>query len=123
MYLVRVYIFAAIVFFFDQVSKFFVVHYLDLENKLSINILPPFVNFRMAWNQGINFGLFGNQSSITKFFLILIASSLLIVLRFKPVISTPIGPSFLISISYKSVNLYLSVFMSRTIIVFSTGSI
>lgn len=48
------------IFVFDQITKFFVVEYLDLKMKLAIDVLPPFVNFRMAWNEGINFGLFGD---------------------------------------------------------------
>lgn len=48
------------IFVFDQITKFFVVEYLDLKMKLAINVWPPFVNFRMAWNEGINFGLFSN---------------------------------------------------------------
>jgi len=53
---------AAIAFLLDQLSKWYVVEHLDLKNKLSIDVLPPYLNFHMAWNTGINFGLFsGNQ--------------------------------------------------------------
>ena len=45
------------IFVFDQLTKFIVVEYLDLKNKLAIDVLPPFINFRMAWNEGINFGV------------------------------------------------------------------
>ncbi|MCO4824717.1 MAG: signal peptidase II [Amylibacter sp.] len=45
------------IFVFDQLTKFFVVQYLDLQMKLAIDVLPPLVNFRMAWNEGINLGL------------------------------------------------------------------
>ena len=48
------------IFVFDQITKFIVVEYLDLKMKLAIDVLPPLVNFRMAWNEGINFGLFGD---------------------------------------------------------------
>ena len=46
------------IFVFDQITKFYVVELLDLKMKLAIDVWPPFVNFRMAWNEGINFGLF-----------------------------------------------------------------
>lgn len=42
---------------FDQLSKYLVVHTLDLANVGRIEVLPPFLVFRMAWNTGVNFGL------------------------------------------------------------------
>lgn len=48
------------VFVFDQITKFFVVEYWDLKNIERIDVFPPLLNFRMAWNEGINFGLFGD---------------------------------------------------------------
>ncbi len=45
------------VFLADQASKYIVVHYLDLITKLEIDVFPPFLVFRMAWNRGVNFGL------------------------------------------------------------------
>ena len=46
------------VFLIDQATKYLVVHMLDLANRLAIDVLPPVVNLRMAWNRGVNFGLF-----------------------------------------------------------------
>src|SRR4028119_1711681 len=46
------------VFLIDQASKWFVVHWLDLRTRLEIDVWPPFLNLRMAWNRGVNFGLF-----------------------------------------------------------------
>lgn len=48
------------VFLADQMSKWFVVHWLDLANRFQIEVLPPFLTFRMAWNRGVNFGLFSD---------------------------------------------------------------
>ena len=48
------------VFLADQASKYVVVHYLDLITQLRIDVLPPFLTFRMAWNRGVNFGLFAD---------------------------------------------------------------
>ncbi len=64
---------ALVVFAFDQASKVLVVHMLDLKNVGSIDVIPPFLNFRMAWNQGVNFGLFSNHSDLARWFLIGIA--------------------------------------------------
>ncbi len=41
----------------DQASKWYVVHHLDLISRGEITALPPFLNLRMAWNTGINFGI------------------------------------------------------------------
>jgi signal peptidase II len=30
---------------------------MDLQTRQAIDVLPPFLNLRMAWNDGINFGL------------------------------------------------------------------
>ena len=48
---------AVAVFLIDQASKYYVVHVLRLAEVLRIDVLPPYFNLRMAWNEGINFGL------------------------------------------------------------------
>lgn len=69
----RLYWTAVIVFVLDQISKYYVVHYLNLKQVLSIDVLPPLLNLRMAWNYGINFGLFSQDSPTTRWILIVIA--------------------------------------------------
>ena len=70
----RVATFAAIaVFVLDQVTKLGVVWGLDLAGRGEIDVLPPFLNFRMAWNQGVNFGLFSNSADIMRWVLIAVA--------------------------------------------------
>ncbi|MCT8159015.1 signal peptidase II [Pseudoruegeria sp. SHC-113] len=64
---------AALIFVLDQVTKYWVVQALDLKTVGSIDVLPPFLNLRMAWNEGINFGLFAGQSDTTRWILIAIA--------------------------------------------------
>lgn len=48
------------VFIIDQATKYFVVHWLDLIGKDDgrMSVIPGFIEFRMAWNRGVNFGLF-----------------------------------------------------------------
>ncbi|QQA44870.1 signal peptidase II [Pelagovum pacificum] len=46
------------VFIVDQATKYIVVHWMDLVSEMRIDIWPPFLTFRMAWNRGVNFGLF-----------------------------------------------------------------
>lgn len=48
------------VFLIDQASKWLVVHWLDLRTRMEIDLLPPWLNLRMAWNRGVNFGLFSD---------------------------------------------------------------
>lgn len=50
---------AAAILVLDQVLKWLVVVRLDLMARGVIEVWPPFLTFRMAWNRGINFGLFG----------------------------------------------------------------
>ena len=61
------------VFLADQLSKWLVVHVMGLAQKQAIDVLPPFLNFRMAWNYGINFGLFSGGPDATRWILIALA--------------------------------------------------
>ncbi|KPP86612.1 MAG: signal peptidase II [Rhodobacteraceae bacterium HLUCCO07] len=60
-------------FLADQASKWVVVHWLSLSQRLEIDVLPPFLNLRMAWNHGINFGLFGDGFDAMRWVLIAVA--------------------------------------------------
>jgi signal peptidase II len=69
----RFWITAAAIFVSDQLLKLAVVHGLNLIERGEIDVFPPFLVFRMAWNRGINFGLFSGDSDITRWVLITIA--------------------------------------------------
>ncbi len=45
-------------FLLDQASKYLVVHWMNLRERGEIDVLAPLLNFRMAWNSGVNFGMF-----------------------------------------------------------------
>jgi signal peptidase II len=60
-------------FALDQVTKIAIVHGLDLINRGEIDVLPPFLVFRMAWNRGINFGLFSGNADWARWLLIVLA--------------------------------------------------
>lgn len=60
-------------FLLDQFSKYLVVHSLNLKTIGTIEVLPPFLNFQMAWNQGVNFGLFSNNAEAMRWVLIAVA--------------------------------------------------
>lgn len=55
--LVPMIITAIVVFVLDQLTKLFVVQYLDLKTRQTLLVVDPYLNFRMAWNEGINFGI------------------------------------------------------------------
>ncbi len=57
----------------DQASKVWVVHVLNLREVGAVDVLPPFINFRMGWNRGINFGLFSGGEDIMRWVLVGVA--------------------------------------------------
>ncbi len=64
---------AALIFVLDQALKYVVVHILRLDRVREIDVLDPWLNLRMAWNQGMNFGLFASETDMTRWILIGIA--------------------------------------------------
>jgi signal peptidase II len=49
---------AAAVIALDRATKLWVVEGLDLASRGFVRVWDPWLNFAMAWNEGINFGLF-----------------------------------------------------------------
>ena len=76
----KILLFSFVFLILDQLSKWFVVFYLDLKQKLYLNLNNQFMNFYMAWNKGINFGLFEGDSTVQAY--ILTAISIIISLAF-----------------------------------------
>ena len=76
---------AAAAFLIDRLAKFWIVEGLYLRNLYVIEVWPPYLNLRMGWNEGINFGLFGSGSDITKWILVGIglAISVLLLIWFR----------------------------------------
>ena len=60
-------------FLSDQATKYLVVHWMNLIELGQIDVAPPFLRFYMAWNRGVNFGLFANDSGAGRWVLIGIA--------------------------------------------------
>jgi signal peptidase II len=60
---------ATVAFVIDQVTKFYILHILDLPR---IGQMPVFDGFKlsMAWNRGINFGLFASEHDNSQYILI-----------------------------------------------------
>lgn len=64
---------AVATFAIDQASKALVVHGLNLISVGEITVWPPYLMFRMAWNEGINFGLFSSATDVMRWVLIALA--------------------------------------------------
>lgn len=64
-------------FLIDQLSKYVMLHVLDLATVRAIDVLPPILNLRYGENRGINFGLFGDAPEATRW--VLVALSFVIV--------------------------------------------
>lgn len=60
-------------FLADQASKYYVVHWLNLRELIEIDVFAPFFRLLMAWNYGVNFGLFSEDSPLTRWVLITVA--------------------------------------------------
>ncbi|WP_300515556.1 signal peptidase II [Aliiroseovarius sp.] len=66
-------LYAVLALVIDQASKLWILKGLSLETVGRIEVWPPFLVFQMAWNQGINFGLFGGDGAATRWLLIGVA--------------------------------------------------
>ena len=64
---------AGAIFALDQLTKLWVVQLMDLKSLLRIEVIPPYLNFHMAWNYGINFGLLAGEAALTRWVLIAVA--------------------------------------------------
>ncbi len=64
---------AVATFALDQASKWLVVQNLNLRERGEIDVIPPLLNLRMAWNEGVNFGLFSNSADVMRWALIGVA--------------------------------------------------
>ena len=60
---------AAIIFAIDRFSKWWVLDRLGLPDLGVVDVAPPFLRLVMAWNKGVNFGIFASDSVWSKVFL------------------------------------------------------
>ena len=71
--MLRIFVLSVVFFLIDQISKWTMLGPLDLQTVREIPVLPPLLVFKMAWNDGINFGLFGGGAEFSRWILIVIA--------------------------------------------------
>ncbi|WP_050527524.1 signal peptidase II [Pseudorhodobacter aquimaris] len=69
----RIFWAALVIFVLDQASKLAVVFGLNLREVGDMDIWPPYLTFRMAWNKGVNFGLFAHNSDVMRWVLIAVS--------------------------------------------------
>jgi len=65
-----IFIAAVLAFLMDQGTKYHALYLLDLERVGVVNIWPPYLVYQMAWNTGVNFGLFGSDSDLGRWLLV-----------------------------------------------------
>ncbi len=73
------YAIAVVVVALDQLSKFWVLEILDLDNRPAIEVLPVF-RLSMVWNEGVSFGLFRADSDAMRWLLVAFAVVVVVVL-------------------------------------------
>ncbi|WP_348670849.1 signal peptidase II [uncultured Paracoccus sp.] len=69
---------ATVIIVLDQALKYWVLQLLNLDLLRRIDVAPPWLNLRMAWNQGMNFGLMASDRDLTRWLLIGIAVAICI---------------------------------------------
>jgi signal peptidase II len=74
--LFRTFISAVIAFGLDRLSKVVIVHWLDLRSLGELPVWPPYLNFVMAWNKGVNFGILSEYGDRRLLVVLAIAVSL-----------------------------------------------
>ncbi len=68
--MIRILSIATFIFALDRGLKYWVLEGMDLLTIGRIEVWPPYINLYMAWNEGINFGLFSSGSDVTRWVLI-----------------------------------------------------
>lgn len=57
-------------FLLDQSSKYYVLSVLELDRIGQVDVFAPYLRFTMAWNRGVNFGLFSSSEDVMRWALI-----------------------------------------------------
>ncbi|SEV87793.1 signal peptidase II [Aliiroseovarius sediminilitoris] len=64
---------AILAFAVDQGSKSHSLYILELDRVGVIPIWPPYLVYQMAWNTGVNFGLFGSDAATMRWVLVVLS--------------------------------------------------
>ncbi|MEY2333239.1 signal peptidase II [Acidithiobacillus ferrianus] len=74
--MLRMIVSALIAFSLNRFSEVVIIYWLDLASVHTIHVWPPYLNFVMAWNTGIDFGFLSNYGGRWLFVAFPIAVSL-----------------------------------------------
>ena len=74
---------ALVAFLCDQLSKWYVYKVLNLEELSSVSVIAPILNFTLAWNRGVNFGILSSDAPAARWFWTIFALSISVFLLFK----------------------------------------
>ncbi|MCK8485433.1 signal peptidase II [Aliiroseovarius sp. S2029] len=61
---------AILAFALDQGTKYHALYVLELDRVGVVQIWPPYLVYQMAWNTGVNFGLFGSDAATMRWVLV-----------------------------------------------------
>lgn len=64
---------ALLAFALDQGTKYLVMFGLELTQRGVIDVVPPLLRFVMAWNRGMNFGIFASNAEAARWTLIAVS--------------------------------------------------
>jgi signal peptidase II len=70
----------AAAFLLDQVSKYYILWILELDRVGQIDVLAPFLRFTIAWNRGVNFGLFSSSQDAMRWALVALSIAISVAL-------------------------------------------
>lgn len=62
---------AALVLVLDQISKYWILNVVRLEDTGPWDILPPLFEFVMVWNRGVSYGFFQQSTELGRWILII----------------------------------------------------
>jgi signal peptidase II len=63
----RVLLVAGAIFALDQLTKLWIVEWLDLASRFRIDVVPGTLTLIMAWNRGVNFGILASDAPTMRF--------------------------------------------------------
>jgi signal peptidase II len=78
--MIRAILYSIIFFTIDQISKWYILEYINLDEVGVYEVLDPYLVFSMGWNKGFNFGMLSNYPEISRWLGIGIAVTVSLVL-------------------------------------------
>lgn len=64
--MIRAILYSILFFVIDQISKWYILEQIDLDQIGVYEVFAPYLIFSMGWNTGFNFGMFGDYPQISR---------------------------------------------------------